>query len=340
MIYEGLRVVDASRGIAGGYCSKLLTDLGADVVKLEPPEGDPLRRYSATDSVGKDGNPDGVLFRYLHTSQRSVIVEDQSRLRAWVDAADVVIESFVPGQAEALDIVGVAPVTVSISTFGRGGPDSELSLPEEVLQARSGSLSNHGHMHRPPLTVGGQLGQYVTGAFAALGAVSAWWRASRTGEREHVDVSMLEAMQYTLVTVPTLMARFPGGRAGAFRWVMLPGNEPTGDDRYVGITTVTKQQWLSLLHIIGRDDFAGDEELATMLGRFRRAHEVNDMIRGWTMQHSADEVVELCAEGRVPAAVVGNGQLLPSFAQLAERDAFVEQPGAGFLRPRAPFRFS
>ncbi len=340
MIYDGLVVVDVSRGIAGGYCSKLLADLGADVIKLEPPDGDPLRRYSATDSVGRDGDPDGVLFRYLHTSQRSVIVEDQPRMRAWVEAADVVIESFAPGLAEELGIVGVAPVTVSISSFGRGGPDSTLSLPEEVLQARSGSLSNHGHMHRPPLTVGGQLGQYVAGAYAALGALTAWWRASRTGEREQVDVSMLEAMQYTFVTVPTLMARFPGGRGGTFRWVMLPGNEPTGDDRYVGITTVTKQQWLSLLHVIGRDDLAGDEELATMLGRFRRAQEVNEMIRGWTMQHTADEVVELCAEGRVPAAVVGNGQLLPSFAQLAERQAFVQQPGGGFLRPRAPFRFS
>ena len=340
MIYEGLRVVDTSTGIAGGYCSKLLTDLGADVVKLEPPEGDPLRGYSATGSVGKDGDPDGVLFRYLHTSQRSVVVEGRAALRTWVESADVVLESFTPGLGEELGIVGVAPVTVSVSSFGRGGPDSELSLPEEVLQARSGSLSNHGHMHRPPLTVGGQLGEYVTGAFAALGALTAWWRASRTGEREHVDVSMLEAMQYTLVTVPTLMARVPGGRKGTFRWVMLPGNEPTGDDEYVGITTVTKQQWLSLLHVIGRDDLAGDEQLATMLGRFQRAQEVNDTIRGWTMQHTAEEVVELCAEGRVPAAVLGNGQLLPTFAQLAERGAFVEQPGSGFTRPRAPFRLS
>ena len=152
------------------------------------------------------------------------------------------IESFIPGQAEALGVVGVAPVTVSMSSFGRGGPDSELTLPEEVLQARSGSLSNHGHMDRPPLTVGGQLGEYVTGAFAALGAVTAWRRTGRR-EPEHVDVSMFEAMHYTFVTVPTLMARFPGGRDGTFRWVMLPGNEPTRDGKYVGITTVTTQQW-------------------------------------------------------------------------------------------------
>jgi len=340
MIYDGLRVVDLSTGIAGGYCSKLLADLGADVVKLEPSEGDPLRRHSATGSVGKDGDPDGVLFRYLHTSQRSVVAEDKDRIRSWVESADIVLESFLPGAAEELGIVGVAPVTVSISSFGRGGPDSELSLPEEVLQARSGSLSNHGHVDKPPLTVGGQLGEYVTGAFAALGAVTAWWRASRTGNAEHVDVSMLEAMQYTLVTVPTIMARFPGGHMISFRWVMLPGNEPTGDGKFVGITTVTTQQWRSLLRVMGRDDLVGDEELMSMLGRFKRAAEVNEAIRSWTMQRTADEVVEKCAEGRVPAAVVGNGQLLPTFVQLAERRAFERQPASNFVRPRAPFRFS
>ncbi len=338
MIYDGLQVVDLSIGIAGGYCSKLLTDLGAEVTKVEPPGGDPLRRYSASGSVGRDGDPDGVLFRYLHTSQRSVLGD--ASLEGRVRAADVVIESFVPGAAEAMGIVGVAPVTVSISPLGRGGPDSELMLTEAVLQARSGSLSNHGHMDRAPLTVGGRLGEYVTGAFAALGAMTAWRRATRTGEPEHVDVSMLEAMQLTLVTAPTLMARFPGGRKLAFRWVMLPGNEPTRDGQYVGITAVTKTNWLSLLRAIGRDDLAGDEELATMLGRFVRAKEVNEIVRGWTMQFDADEVVERCAAERVPAAALGNGLTLPEFEQLVERDVFVRQPGAGFLRPRAPFRFS
>ena len=134
-------------------------------------------------------------------------------------------------------------VRVAISTFGGDGPDSGAELPEAVLQARSGSLSAHGHMNAAPLTIGGELGEYVTGAFAALGATTAWWRASRTGESELVDVSMLEAMQLTFVTVPTLMARFPGGRVGTFRFVMIPGNEPCLDGEYVGITTVTAAQW-------------------------------------------------------------------------------------------------
>jgi crotonobetainyl-CoA:carnitine CoA-transferase CaiB-like acyl-CoA transferase len=327
VIYDGLRVVDLSTGIAGGYCSKLLTDLGADVVKLEPDAGDPLRARGG-----------GELFDYLHTSQRSARLDD--RLRDWLGSADIVLESWTPGIAESMGVFGVAPVTVSISSFGRGGPDSELDLPEQVLQARSGSLSNHGHMDQPPLTVGGELGEYVTGAFATLGAVTAWRRAQRTRVPEHVDVSMFEAMHLTFVTVPTLMARFPGGRKVSFRWVMIPGNEPTSDGQYVGITTVTVQQWLSLLKVVGREDLLDDEQLQTMLGRFQRADEVNDLLHAFTQAHTADEAVERCAAQRVPAAVVGNGELLPTFEQLREREVFVRQPGRSWIRPRAPFRFS
>jgi crotonobetainyl-CoA:carnitine CoA-transferase CaiB-like acyl-CoA transferase len=311
VIYDGLRVVDRTTGIAGAYCAKLLTDLGADVVFAAPIADDPL-------------------FTYLRTSQRHA-----TDVSAWLGAADVVIVG-EPGVAPP----GSAPlVTVSITALGHGGPDDGLDLPEEVLQARSGSLSAHGHMHLPPLTVGGGLGEYIVGAFAALGAVTAWRRASRTGVAETVDASLLEAIQLTYVTVPTLMARFPGGRKQSFRWVMIPGNEPAGDGRYVGITTVTAQQWQALARVIGRPDQAEDDELGTMIGRFRRADEVNGAIHAYTRQHAADDVVAACVDARVPAAIVGNGAELPRNEQLAARDVFVRQPGESWIRPRAPFRF-
>jgi crotonobetainyl-CoA:carnitine CoA-transferase CaiB-like acyl-CoA transferase len=310
VIYDDLRVVDCTTGIAGAYCAKLFADLGADVVFGEPV-----------------ANP---LFTYLRTSQRHA--ED---LRPWLAGADLVIVN-EPGTAPT----GCDPlVTVSITALGHGGPDDGLDLPEEVLQARSGSLAAHGHAHLPPLTVGGRLGEYIVGAFAALGAATAWRRASRTGVPETVDASLLEAMQLTYVTTPTLMARFPGGRMAAFRWVMIPGNEPAGDGRYVGITTVTAQQWKTLAHIIGRDDMAADEGLGTMLGRFVRADEVNTALHAWTTTRTADEIVDACAQARVPVAIVGNGAELPRNVQLAARHVFVEQPGEKWIRPRAPFRF-
>jgi crotonobetainyl-CoA:carnitine CoA-transferase CaiB-like acyl-CoA transferase len=311
MIYDDVRVVDCTTGVAGAYCAKLLTDLGADVVHGAPVGNDPL-------------------FTYLRTSQRH-----GTDLAPWLTAADIVIVG-EPGTAPA----GSTPlVTVAITPLGHGGPDDGLDLSEEVLQARSGSLAGHGHMHLPPLTVGGRLGEYIVGACAALGAMTAWTRASRTGAPEIVDASMLEAIQMTYVTYPTLFARFPGGRAHAFRWVMIPGNEPTGDDRYVGITTVTTQQWQSLARLIGRADMADDEQLGTMLGRFMRAAEVNEALHAWTKAHSADEIVAACVEARVPATIVGNGAELPRFDHLEARDVFVRQPAQDWIRPRAPFRF-
>jgi crotonobetainyl-CoA:carnitine CoA-transferase CaiB-like acyl-CoA transferase len=310
VIYDGVRVVDCSTGIAGAYCAKLLTDLGAEVV-FTTPVADPL-------------------FTYLRTSQRHA-----TDLTPWLASADIVIVG-EPGRApEGCDPL----VTVSITAVGHGGPDDGLELTDEVLQARSGSLAGHGHAHRPPLTVGGRLGEYVTGVYAALGAATAWRRASRTGVPETVDVSMLEAIHMTFMTTPTLMARFPGGRLGGFRWVMIPGNEPTGDARFVGITTVTEQQWKALARVIGRNDMADDTELGTMIGRFRRAAEVNEALRTWTGTHTAEEVVAACVEARVPATIVGNGAELPRFDHVIDREVLVQQPGEKWIRPRAPFRF-
>jgi crotonobetainyl-CoA:carnitine CoA-transferase CaiB-like acyl-CoA transferase len=311
MIYDGLRIVDCTTGIAGAYCAKLLTDLGGDVVFVSPLGDDPL-------------------FTYLRTSQRHIA--DPSAWLAVCDIAIVAEPGPAPPHAQPL-------VTVSITALGHGGPDDGLDLTEEVLQARSGSLAGHGHMNLAPLTVGGRLGEYIVGTFAALGAVTAWSRASRTGVAETVDASMLEAIQLTYVTVPTLMARFPGGRKQSFRWVMIPGNEPAGDGRFVGITTVTSQQWQALARVIGRPDMADDDELGTMIGRFRQAGDVNGALHAYTEAHTADEIVAACVDARVPAAIVGNGAELPRNEQLAARNVFVAQPGAEWIRPRAPFRF-
>ena len=291
--------------------AKLLTDLGADVV-FTTPVADPL-------------------FTYLRTSQRHApdpaAVGRGGRHRARRGA-----RASSPGDDPL--------VTVSITPVGHGGPDDGLDLTEEVLQARSGSLSAHGHA-RPHAADGRRhLGEYVTGAFAALGAATAWWRASRTGVAERVDVSMLEAMQLTFVTVPTLMTRFPGGRLTTQRWVMIPGNEPTGDGRFVGITTVTDAQWLSLCRLMGRDDLADDDELTTMMGRGKRADEVNAILHGWTRALTADEVVGARAS-RV-ACRRRSSATAPScrsFEQLVAREVFVRQPGEDWIRPRAPFRF-
>jgi len=323
VIFDDLRVFAATSDLAGLYCTKLLADLGADVVQWEPSGGHALRG---------DG-----LFAYLTTSQRSITGEPSR----WIETADIVIRNDpMPRDFPVVD--ARALVTVDLSALGHGGPDDALNaagMTEEVLQARSGALSGHGHMGQTPLTIGGRLGEYVTGAFGALSAITAWRRARETGAAEFLDIAKLEAMHLTMLTLPTLMARFPGGNGQTFRFVMIPGNEPTGDGSYVGITTVTSAQWKALLGAMGREDLVTDTELHTMIGRFLRAGEVNRLLHDFTEAHTAEELDTICYAARVPVAVVGNGELLPRFAHLAEREVFVRQPGAAFSRPRAPWRF-
>ncbi len=320
MIYDDLRVLDRSTSLAGAYCAKLLADLGADVVRVEPATGDPTR----DDGLGGDH------WAYLRTSQRSVTVD----VEPWERHADVVI------QDDSLESLGL--VTVAISEFGTAGPDAHLNalrIPEAVLQARSGALAAHGHMTDAPLTVAGEIGEYVAGVFAALAAATVWRRAATSGRPETIDVSKLEAMQLTMVTMPTLFANFPDGKPAAFRFVMIPGNEPCADGNFAGITTNTVAQWKGLLSAAGRDDLADDAELHTMLGRFMRATDVHEALHAWTRSHTAAEVEQACIDHRVPVAVVGNGRVLLEFDHLRERRVFVPQPGHDFVRPRAPFRF-
>jgi len=182
--YRGTRVVDLSTGIAGGYCTKLLADAGCDVIKVEPPNGDPLRRWSASNSLGSDGDPDGALFRFLHTSKRSVVDDPftdagRATILELARHAALVVESWAPGIAEkagygidALRAVSPAVSLVSISEFGRGGPWTGRAATEYTLQGWSGSMSARGVMEQPPLQVGGRTGEWITGTVAALAALT------------------------------------------------------------------------------------------------------------------------------------------------------------------------
>ncbi|HEY1737585.1 MAG TPA: CoA transferase, partial [Acidimicrobiia bacterium] len=128
----------------------------------------------------------------------------------------------------------------------------------------------------------------------------------------------------------------------AFRFVMIPGNEPCRDGNFAGLTTNTVAQWKALARAMGRDDMAADPELDTMIGRFMHANDVCGALNAWTGSHTAAEIEDACTKARVPVAVVGNGKLLLEWEHLRERKVYVAQPTRGarqdLLRPRAPFR--
>jgi crotonobetainyl-CoA:carnitine CoA-transferase CaiB-like acyl-CoA transferase len=335
-----LRVIDLSTGIPGGYATKLLADAGADVVKVEPPGGDPLRRWSST---GADlGDRDAALFQFLHTSKRSVVGgPDDAEVRALLEDADLAVESF---ERDALDHVALGAavpglVLLSITPFGRGGPYAGRPASEFTVQAECGSIAARGLPEQPPFMAGGRTTEWVGGTFAAVAALAAVQRARRTGRGEHVDFSLLEVMNIAGTMYGDLfhsVAGRPPCTAPA-RTVEVPSIEPTKDG-WVGFNTNSRQQYRDFLLLIERPDLLEDEELARIDGRWRRLEEWNGIVRAWTTRHTTAEIVEKAALLRIPVAPVNDGRTVLAHEQFASRGVFVRNPGGGFLQPRPPYR--
>src|SRR5439155_152637 len=191
---HGTRVVDRTTQIAGPYCTKLLADAGADVVKVEPPGGDPLRGWGS-----------GGLFEFLNTSKRSVQGDDAEL----VAAADVLVSDVAVDIAQ-LHARNPALVLVTITPFGCDGPWADRPATEFTLQAACGSTGSRGLPERPPLAAGGRVGEWMGGTYAAVGALAALRAARRSGRGEHVDVALLDCMTVSMVTHTSVFAAFMG----------------------------------------------------------------------------------------------------------------------------------
>jgi crotonobetainyl-CoA:carnitine CoA-transferase CaiB-like acyl-CoA transferase len=322
---EGVRVVDLTTDIAGPYCTKVLADAGADVVKVEPPAGDPLRTWRS-----------GALFEFLNTSKRSVHGEADDL----VAAADLLVAG-APVDVDALWQANPALVVVTITPFGCDGPWAQRPSTEFTLQAACGSTGQRGLPEQPPLAAGGRIGEWVTGTYAALGAVAAYREARRSGKGEHVDVAMLDCMAVTMVTYPSVFASFAGWPElhGTGRAIEVPSVEPSKDG-YFNVTTNSAQQFQDFLLMIGRPDLLEDPDLAAATKRFARRDEFLAAVRAHTSQRTTAELLDEAAMYRIPAGPVLDGSTMPEFEQFVARGVFEPNPSGRFVQPRVPFRIS
>jgi crotonobetainyl-CoA:carnitine CoA-transferase CaiB-like acyl-CoA transferase len=333
-----LRVVEISDRIAGAYCGKLLVDAGADVVKVEPVTGDPLRRFTATGAVLPDGT-DAPLFSYLNSGKRSVTAaSDELLARADV----VIITSTRPAAiARGLDpqlLLDVSPrsVVVTVSDFGWTGPWSDRPATEFTLQAGSGLTGFRGDPAGPPISIGGELGEYMGGASAAYGGLALWRRVRRGGPGGHLDMSMLEAitLMQSSEWLHSQLLRVPPIR----RSVEVPSIEEASDG-YVGISMVTGQQWLDFAAMVDCQELTEIPELRFQIGRWDYRDWIRERIGPWMRERTVDEIVELGQLFRLPIAPLGNGSTIPQMDHLRERGVFIDNP-AGFRQPRAPWLMS
>ncbi len=346
----GLHVVEIANEISGPYATKLFVDLGAEVIKIEPPAGDPLRRWGPF--PGGIANPErSGLFEYLNAGKRGATLDltrsdDVAAARELIAQAHLVVEGFAPGTLEgwglgvgSLQQVNPNLVLLRISAFGQCGPLSGRTTTPLTMQAASGWISAR-DPERPPVQVGARIAEYVAGAYGALGALTALLLPPG-GEVRQVDVSQFEALIATL-PYPMLMAE-------RMQRLGLPTNQKGGPllgvvqaaDGWVGINCLTGQHWLDVCAMLGLPEF-GEHQISIMMGGPERA-EFFGKAEPLLAEQTVAQIVELSQAMRIPAAAVNDGGTALDSAQYAERGFFVESGSAGgwsFRRPGAPFRFS
>ncbi|MDD9801700.1 MAG: CoA transferase [Deltaproteobacteria bacterium] len=341
----GLRVVELAQSIAGPYVGKLFADAGAEVVKLEPPAGDSLRRWSASGQPVPPGGS-GALFHYLNAGKRSAVADletAQGRALALelLDAADIAIESFGPGGAarrgvgwETLRARNPRCTLVSISPWGGDGPWAGRPATEFTLQAATGATAGRGIPARGPVGAGGRIGEWIPGVYAAVGALAGYLCARRSGAGQHVDVSIFECLCLTLTNYHDLNSQFfPGPLAQS---IITPSIEPTRDG-WVGLATITGQQWKDFCALIEQPELAEDERFYDGIYRTKKLDFIQGIIHGWTQRHDTADIIERLSLARIPVNPLGNGQTLPEMDHLRARRVFTANP-AGFMQPRPPYR--
>ena len=345
----GFRVLDFSDQIAGPYCSKLFIDGGAEVIKVESPEGDSLRRWSATgaDLLGEDS----ALFTFLNAGKQSVVGSAADpHVEALLAETDLVIEAHGL-ESDAGVRLDVAPlrashpslVVLSITPYGLTGPWADRQATEFTLQAESGSIAVRGLMGEQPFQAGGRISEWAAGIFGAVAALPAVFRARATGQGEHVDLSMLETANLVFTnfseTMNRLMNGSPEDPPNAFlaQSVETPSIEPTADG-YVGFCTNTRQQFSDFLLMIERPDLQEDEQLAQFAGRMMRFAEWNEIMRGWLAKKTTAEIIELASLLRIPVAPICNGETVQKHEQLVARGVYGPDAAGRFVQPRRPYR--
>ena len=333
-----LRVLDFSQRIAGAYATKLLADAWAEVIKVEPAEGDALRRWSAS---GQDlAERDGALFQFLNTSKKSIVgALDDAHVDALLRGADLMVETG-DGAIDAAALCERYPglVVLSISDYGLGGPLSGQPSADLTVQANSGAISTRGLQSMPPIMCGGQTTEWIGGTFAAVAGLAAARRARTTGQGEHIDFSLAEVMNIGSTTYLDLMDHMNGRPEplGGPRSVELPSIEPTKDG-WVGFNTNSNQQFTDFLLLIERPDLLEEPEWAQMGTRMARPDEWNEIVRSWTTQHTTAEIVERASLLRIPVAPVNSGRTVFDHVHLRERGVFKKNPTGGFEQPRPPY---
>ena len=329
----GVRVVEATTTWAGPMCGCLLADLGADVVKVEHPSGEVARRVPPFLCADRGGGGVSFMHATVNRGKRSLALdlrrsEGRDLFLRLCEGADIVVENFRPGVLAGwglgyADVRARRPdvVYVSISGYGQYGPDAARAGYDPLAQAASGFLSLNGDPDGRPVKSPTFLADDLAGLHGALAALAALRHRDRTGEGQHVDVALLDAMLFQSTGYPTLGALgVPLPRLGNEFRIAAPANVFPCRDGEVMTGVLIDSHWKRFAAVIGHPELADDPGYATAEARLERRDELNRLVTSFTRERALDDVVAALAEAGLPAAPVRTYADAARDPHLAERE--------------------
>ncbi len=348
---EGIRILDFTRVLAGPYCTALLADLGADIIKIEPPHGDDYRHIGPF-------YPDGssALFESVNRGKRSVVLDladpdHRAIAETLAKGADVVVENFRPGVADKLGIGAAALMALnprlvyaSISGFGQDGPNALRPAYDIIVQAMSGIMAVTGDPAGSPTLIGESIGDVVAGLFGSWSILAGLVERDRTGKGRHLDISMLDSM---MALQPIMLSRFIASgkapqRVGNRHALSAPFGAFSASDGEFVLAVLNDKLFGTLANLVGQPALASDPRFLTDALRLTHEQELRTALEQWSRTRTASEAVGLLIAAGVPAAeVMDTAQALAS-DQAKARPILqtVDHPVLGALKvPEQPVRF-
>ena len=337
----GLRVLELCAGWAGPLAGRMLAELGADVIKVEPPAGDPLRAVGAPE---RDGT--GYAFHLVNPNKRSLIADPQSSadlalLERLARAAEIVLEG--DPQPEWLVAVPRPPAQIrcAVTPFGRTGPLAGAPGADLILQAITGIMATTGFDGGAPVRIGPTVADHGTALMAVVDIVAALCARADTGAGQAIDVAGFDAMISYLNAFlgSALLTGAAPPRQGNRHTSTAPWNAYPTSDGAVLLCTSTEPQWRAVLQLIEREDALADPCYATVSKRRANAVDVDALIAAWTSVRATSEVMQLGEAARLPIAIVAELDDLMHAPAFAEREMIrrLSVPGGEVVVPGSLF---
>ncbi|MCW4049180.1 MAG: CoA transferase [Candidatus Bathyarchaeota archaeon] len=342
--FLGIRVLDMSRVLAGPFCSMLLADMGADVIKLEiPGKGDDSRQFPPF----KDD--ESLYYVNLNRGKKSITLnlkseEGKKVFRELVKYCDVLLENFRPGTMDKLGInyeklkkINSRLVYAAISGFGQTGPYRTRPGYDIIGQAMGGLLSITGWPDSPPTRSGTAIGDILSSLFCCIGILSALNIRERTGMGQMVDVALVDSVFASLENIPQkyyVEGHVPGRIGNRYEFVYPYDTFPTNDG-WVVIGIANDAIWERFIEAASLRHLAEDERYASNILRVENHVSLKEEMERWTMQHGRDEIVELLNQHRVPSCPIYDIKEAsedPHIGGVRGMVVDLEQPGLGKIK--------